>query len=205
MGRSPDSRAWLVAPLALLYRAWSATWRYRFQGRALLDEATAGGAVLALWHGEQLALAVVHRDVGGVPLVSQSRDGELLAGVLRRLGFPLVRGSSSRGGPAAFQAELDLLRDGRSPILTVDGPRGPRHCPRPGAVVLAQRTGRPLVYAVARARPVLRLGSWDRFEIPWPFARIDVRYGRMHVAPDEPVDEAVTRLREGLLALAQAP
>lgn len=202
MGQPSGIHVWLAAPLALLYRAWSATWRFSFEGRELMAEAVPQGAVLALWHGEQLALAVAHRGLGAIPMVSQSRDGELLAGVLSRLGFELVRGSSSRGGALALQQQLAALQAGRSPILAIDGPRGPRHHPRPGAVVLAQRAGRPVIYAVAIARPVIRLGSWDRFEIPWPFARIHVRYGRIDVSPAEPVEAAVARLQDGLAALA---
>jgi lysophospholipid acyltransferase (LPLAT)-like uncharacterized protein len=110
-------------------------------------------------------------------LISPSRDGELGAMVVRRLGGYVVRGSSTRTGALAmkelFQA---LMREGVSPVINPDGPRGPRFKAKPGAVMLAQMSGRPLLpmaYCASRAI----LFHWDRFVIPWPGARIVVAIG----------------------------
>lgn len=110
-------------------------------------------------------------------LISPSRDGELGAMVIRRLGGHVVRGSSTRTGALAmkelFQA---LMKQGVSPVINPDGPRGPRFCAKPGAVMLAQMSGRellPMAYCASRAT----LFHWDRFVLPWPGARIAVAIG----------------------------
>ncbi len=196
------ARAWL---LALAVRALAATWRVRLSGRELLDRALAEGPViLACWHGEQLALIAAHRGSGFDLMVSLSRDGDLLAKVLPHLGMSSVRGSSSRGGSEALEESLRRLGEGRTPAFAVDGPRGPALEPKAGAAVLAARSGRPLILLSARAGWVLRLRSWDRFEIPLPFSRVELRYGRLEPPPldREAVERARLAIREGLLALS---
>jgi lysophospholipid acyltransferase (LPLAT)-like uncharacterized protein len=110
-------------------------------------------------------------------LISPSRDGELGAMVIARLGGHVVRGSSTRTGALAmkelFQA---LMREGVSPVINPDGPRGPRFQAKPGAVMLAQMSGRellPMAYCASRAT----LFHWDRFVLPWPGARIAIALG----------------------------
>jgi lysophospholipid acyltransferase (LPLAT)-like uncharacterized protein len=137
-------------------------------------------------------------------MVSQSRDGELLARALARLGFGLVRGSSSRGGLSALRASLRALEGEQRPVaIAVDGPRGPRHQVAPGAVGLALGRGRPLVYARALSWPRLQLRTWDRFELPLPFARVELRYGRWTPPPDLGRDQACAELARRLEALAR--
>lgn len=180
MSAQPTERRWLSALLVILVRLVGATWRLRFENPALLDAATRDGPViLAGWHGEQLPLIYAHRGRGYLALVSHSRDGALLAGALDRLGYRVVRGSSSRGGAEALDALEAGLRQGLCPGLAVDGPRGPRHQPHPGALALSARVGRPIITTRCVSGPALRLRSWDRFEIPLPFARLEVRYGRI--------------------------
>lgn len=135
-----------------------------------------GPCVLAFWHGEQLPLILLHRRPGIVGVASMSRDGAILAGVLAALGFGVIRGSSSKGAMAVLWACRDAIRRGESPALAVDGPRGPAKRIQPGAEALARANRVPLVFVSARARG-LRLSSWDRFLIPWPFAKVQVRYG----------------------------
>lgn len=110
-------------------------------------------------------------------LISPSVDGEVPAMVAARLGARVIRGSSTHTGARALRDYYQLLvRDEVSPVITPDGPRGPRFRFKPGAIVLAQISGRPLVpmaYAASRAWFV----SWDRFVIPWPFARIAIAIG----------------------------
>lgn len=124
-------------------------------------------------------MMVLHRDMGMVAMASQSRDGEIVAGVLRRFGYGVVRGSSSRGGQAALMDCLLALREGRRPTLAVDGPRGPAGSVKPGAERLALAEGLPVVYGRVRARG-WRVRSWDRFLIPWPFATVEIEYGVWH-------------------------
>ena len=159
--------AWVMAGLVRVL-AW--TWR--------VDRApwpVAGPCVVALWHGDQLPLIALHRGMGMVPLASWSPDGERVAGVLSRLGYPSIRGSTSRGGAGALLAARRAVRAGGRPVFTVDGPRGPRHHVQPGAAAVARSTGVPLVWATVDAAG-WRAASWDHFLVPWPFARVRIRY-----------------------------
>lgn len=121
-------------------------------------------------------MIVLHRHMGMVAMASQSRDGEIVAGVLRRFGYGVVRGSSSRGGQEALMGCLLALREGGRPALAVDGPRGPAGSVKPGAERLAVSEGLPVVYGRVRARG-WRARSWDRFLVPWPFTRVEIEYG----------------------------
>lgn len=161
--------SWLVA---VTVRGLAATWRVERPAWPVQ-----GPCVVAFWHGETLAMVALH--AGVVPLcglTSRSADGERVAGVLRRLGFAVVRGSSSRGGAEALLACRGALRAGTWPCFAVDGPRGPAGTVAPGSEALARGEGVPVVYGRVRAAG-WRARSWDRFLVPWPFARVRVEYG----------------------------
>ncbi|MGB0639411.1 MAG: lysophospholipid acyltransferase family protein [Myxococcota bacterium] len=156
------------------------TWRVRFIDRHLFDDATKGGAsVFAFWHGEQLPMIPVHAGSKVAGMASRSQDGAFLAEVIGAFGYTVIRGSSSRGGLAAFRSALRALQADVSPALALDGPRGPRHQAHMGAVSLAAHSGRPIVFAVSHAWPAVHLRSWDRFQIPLPWARIRIAYGEI--------------------------
>ena len=109
-------------------------------------------------------------------LFRSSRDGAVIAEVLQRLGYAVIRGSSSRGGAEALLAAGRALREGGRPAFAVDGPRGPAGHVAPGAEAVAVRAGVPVVHGWVEGT-ALRLRTWDRFRIPLPFARVRVRYG----------------------------
>lgn len=155
-----------------LLRRLAATWRVE---RGELP--VAGPFVAAIWHGELLPLAALHADRGWATAASLSGDGERVARALEGLGYTVVRGSSSRGALLVLRGGLAQLAAGRVFVLTVDGPRGPAGVPQPGVKELAARAGVPVVWARVEARG-WRARSWDRFLVPWPFARVRVRYGR---------------------------
>jgi len=128
-------------------------------------------------------------------LISPSVDGELGAMMVRRLGGYVIRGSSSHTGALAlkdyFQA---LIREKVSPIITPDGPRGPAFVFKPGAILLAQMSGRPMLpiaYAASRARLV----AWDRFVMPMPFSRIAIGIGPPCEVPKNTDAQGVERLQ----------
>ncbi len=154
------------------------TWRVQVLGREALLARTAGDArvVLTLWHGQMLPILWVHRQPTGV-LISEHRDGEIIARIVSRFGFFGVRGSTSRGGARALLECVQVLRQGADVAITPDGPRGPRHSFAAGALVVAFRAGASVVPIVAHVDRAWRLRSWDAFEIPKPFARVIVRYG----------------------------
>ena len=135
----------------------------------------AGPTVFAFWHRSLLLAAYRFRGLGIAILISRSFDGELIARTVERLGFVAVRGSSSRGGSVGLRGMERALREGRICAFTADGPKGPALCAKPGAVQLAELGGAAWVGAFElTAERCWRLGSWDGFVIPRPFARVRV-------------------------------
>jgi lysophospholipid acyltransferase (LPLAT)-like uncharacterized protein len=177
--------------------ALGATWRVRVYGRqALLDRAPdAARVVLTLWHGQMLPILWAHRQPTGV-MISEHKDGEIIARIVGTFGFFGVRGSSSRGGTRALLEAVQVLKRGADMAITPDGPRGPRHSFAPGALVLAHRAGVPVVSLVAHVDRKWPLRSWDGFEIPKPFARITIEYGEPVMVDDADVRAAAARTAE---------
>lgn len=130
--------------------------------------------VYRLWHEHLTLMAVIARKKSVTVLVSKSVDGALAARVAARLGYHVVRGSSSRGAVAALRELMRRLRSGHSVVLATDGPRGPRRLERAGANALARLASARLVQVEVAASPALRLPTWDRHLIPLPFARVEV-------------------------------
>ncbi len=181
---------------------WARTWRLRLQVRALDEAMAEGPVVVALLHGELLPAGVLARGRSMLPMVSQSKDGEIIAGALSAFGFPLVRGGSSKGGAEALQRAEEGMSDGLSPVLAVDGPRGPAGVPKPGAVRLAVAKRRPIVVVRVHPSRAWRARSWDRFMVPWPFATLQVWAIRLDPPPEGPWDEGLAALTE---ALSESP
>ncbi len=160
-------------------RALAATWRTTVHGRTPAHERQArgeGAIILSLWHGQMLPILCAHRGEPATVLVSEHRDGEIIARILAAFGFSAARGSSSRGGSRALLELAQLVRAGHDIAITPDGPRGPRRTMAPGVLLIAQRTGSAIIPLVAHCERVWQLKSWDAFEIPKPFARVTVLY-----------------------------
>lgn len=162
-----------------LMRVLAATWRIRFVNPRAVESLRASGQpfLYVLWHGQLLPLLWTHRSRSIAVMVSEHRDGELIARVAHRLGFRTVRGSTTRGATRALLGACQELEAGRDVAVTVDGPRGPAGSVAPGALVISQRVAAPMVPTAAWASRAWRLKSWDRFMIPKPFARVVVAYG----------------------------
>ncbi|MBI2796365.1 MAG: lysophospholipid acyltransferase family protein [Gemmatimonadetes bacterium] len=158
----------------VLIRLLARTWRVRRVGWTGLDRRRGPRppVVLVIWHGEMLATLWFARGQGIAALVSEHKDGEIIAQVATGMGWRMVRGSSSRGAARALLGLVRVLRDGGDVIVTPDGPRGPAHSFAPGALAAAQRGGAPVVVLRVHASRAWRLGSWDGFMIPKPFARV---------------------------------
>jgi lysophospholipid acyltransferase (LPLAT)-like uncharacterized protein len=182
----------LAVPLAIgLIRLW---WRIarvvRVEGAAHLQEALARAPSLVpcYWHQHQLYCSkfLLEQRTRGLTvgwLISPSVDGELGAMIVRRIGGTVIRGSSTHTGARALRDYYQALaKDNVSPVITPDGPRGPAFKFKPGALLLAQMSGRPILpmsYAASRAWLI----KWDRFVIPWPFARIVIAIGPPYYVP----------------------
>jgi hypothetical protein len=172
---------WIVAwlgPLAI--RAWFATIRLRWCGGAYLhpDPSTRRNCVYVFWHQRLLCFTYTHLNRGVRILVSRSRDGEVIARLASRLGFVPIRGSSRRGPTEAVRGLLAETRSGYDFGITPDGPLGPRHVFKVGAVYLASQSGLPVVPATVSYGRCWRFKSWDEFLLPWPFT-----WGVIHVGP----------------------
>ncbi len=165
----------------LLFRALSRTLRMNVKGLEYyrLDLAIPEPTLFAFWH-DQLLLVLpfsTRRPRRYAALISRHPDGDPIAKIVTKLGLDVVRGSSSRGGLKAVGDLAGYLRDGGSIIFTPDGPKGPRHRAGEGAIILAQRAQVRIVPVGAAVRPRLRAGSWDRLQVPVPFARVSVVEG----------------------------
>ena len=184
----------LGAMLIPLVRLWGRTLRItRFNLDVFKDPSLrAKRPVIILWHDEIFPLIPSHSDERMACVVSQSRDGELLATVLEGFGFRTVRGSSSRGGMRALvAAKRFMVEHDLGVIFTVDGPRGPRHKVKPGAVFLANMAGSPIVpVRVVMERAKIFHKAWDRFQLPWLFSRCVITYGDPVYLPDCTKDPA---------------
>ncbi len=111
-------------------------------------------------------------------LISASVDGTAPAMLVQRIGGHVIRGSSTHTGARALRDYYEtIVKQQVSPAITPDGPRGPVHEFKPGAVVLAQLTGRPILPISIAASRTWRFRTWDEFELPLPFCRVVIAYG----------------------------
>jgi len=165
-----------------------------------------GPIIFCVWHN-RLALSMVAYSRfaknfwpsnGLAAMISASKDGGLLAEVLNKFGVQAVRGSSSRRGRQALLESTTWLEKGFHIAITPDGPRGPRYKFQDGALALAQVTGAPLVPVAIRIQGKISLRSWDRFQLPLPFAKCHLRFGPPVFVPRELTEVEREELREQL-------
>jgi len=160
-------------------RLLRATVRLRHHGDERMREREREGRrfILAFWHRHLLFMPYSYRGSRISVLVSQSKDGELIARTVARLGIDSSRGSSSRGGIAGMRSLLRKAAEGWDIAFTPDGPRGPLREVQPGVILAAAATGLPILpVAIAASRAKL-LRSWDRFMVPLPFSKVHFAYG----------------------------
>lgn len=178
----------VVPPLAARFiRALGATLRVRVLGEEHATEARRRGApcLYVFWHGAQFYPAWFFRGRDITILSSQSVDGEMQARILGRLGFPIVRGSSSRGAVGGLKAIADALLSGRDVALAVDGPRGPCREAKEGLALLARKTGAAVVPLAAEfENPRVFARSWDRYALPRAGSRGIFLIGKPYLAAD---------------------
>lgn len=195
----------IAVPIALaLVRIWWWTCRViAVRGTQHLDAALAKAPSLipCYWHQHLLFCARYLLEAGPKGLrigflVSPSMDGEFAAMLAERFGARAIRGSSTHTGARALRDYYEaLVKDSISPVITPDGPRGPRFVFKPGAVLLAQMSGRPLLpmaYAASRASLV----QWDRFVLPWPFSRVAIAIGEPYYVPRTLSAEALAGVQQ---------
>ena len=184
-----------IAAGAVVVRLLAHTWRLRtIHGERVRDMRRDHKPIIfMLWHGHLLVGLWQHRSEGVQILISEHRDGEIIARIGQSLGYGAVRGSTSRGGARSLLELARRLSSGADVAITPDGPRGPARTVAPGALVAAQRSGAGMIAVGVHASRAWRLRSWDRFLIPKPFARVTVAYrGPLYVS-DGGAREAAAR------------
>ncbi|HWI58243.1 MAG TPA: lysophospholipid acyltransferase family protein [Bacillota bacterium] len=156
--------------------------------------------IFCLWHNRLAIAMVVHRKYPRklAALVSASKDGALLAAVLRTFGVEQVRGSSSRRGPQALLELTSRAAAGYDLAVTPDGPKGPRYIVQKGVIALAQVTGSPIVPVTCNTPWKLCLKSWDGFQIPLPFSKCELLLHAPMVVPRQASDQDREELRVDL-------
>jgi lysophospholipid acyltransferase (LPLAT)-like uncharacterized protein len=195
-----------------IIRLWWRTARVvRVVGLEHLEAALkrAPSLVPCYWHHHQLYIGklLLEQRARGLTvgwLISPSVDGELGAMLVRRIGGAVIRGSSTHTGARALRDYYQaLVKDSVSPVITPDGPRGPRFKFKPGALLLSQMSGRPVLpmaYAASRAWLI----KWDKFVIPMPFARIAIAIGEPCYVPRVTDAAALERLQLQMEATLKA-
>jgi lysophospholipid acyltransferase (LPLAT)-like uncharacterized protein len=132
--------------------------------------------VLAFWHETMILPWYLHGATDFAALTSKSKDGDLLAKILKKWKYQVVRGSSSTGGDVALGIMVDYARNKYSIAITPDGPRGPKQKFKAGAVITAKKSGIPVVLAGVGFKKKKTLNNWDRFEIPHFFTKAKIIY-----------------------------
>lgn len=146
--------------------------------------------IFALWH-EHLWLPVYYlRKRDCVTLASESRDGEYITGVLERLDWEVIRGSTSRGGTRSLLRLIKRLRQGQEVAITVDGPTGPRREVKPGIYYLAKKTESVIIPLGVAFKTKKVFASWDRFKLPAPFTKAVLTFGDEIMVAEESSEDA---------------
>jgi lysophospholipid acyltransferase (LPLAT)-like uncharacterized protein len=130
--------------------------------------------ILGFWHGTMLLPWYINRNKNFAGLTSKSKDGDLLAKILKKWNYKVLRGSSSEGGDIALGMMVDFARSGNSVAITPDGPKGPPHKLKAGAVVSAKKSELPLILVGVGFKKKRLLKSWDSFQVPKFFSKVNV-------------------------------
>lgn len=199
---------WIARVGSWIVRGLGWTWRIRVSHDDAIQRMRADGKpfIFCLWHGQLLPLLYHHRWEGVAILISEHSDGEIIARIAMSLGYETVRGSTSRGAARALLGLARVITEGTDLAITPDGPRGPAKAFAPGALIIAQRTGAPIIAVAAAASSGWRLKTWDRFLIPRPFAKVYVSYSDTVYVVAADAREAVepTHVERGRAAMALA-
>jgi lysophospholipid acyltransferase (LPLAT)-like uncharacterized protein len=183
-----------------------ASLRWRTEGLEHLDAIAASGRhpIMAFWHGRILPATYFFRDRGIVVITSENFDGEWIAGIIERFGYGTARGSTSHGGRRALLQLTREMGEGRPAGFTIDGPRGPARVAQPGAVWLAKATGNPVLPFHIEVDRHWTLNSWDRTQIPKPFALVALVVGEPFDVPADATDAGIEAARRTLEQRLQA-
>ncbi|EKV32499.1 hypothetical protein C882_2578 [Caenispirillum salinarum AK4] len=189
---------WLAAQyIRLVHR----TGRWEVVGQAIPDAIWNDGRpfILSFWHGRLLMMPRAWPESQPIHmLISQHRDGLLIARTVGHFGIRTAAGSSTRGGSGALRIMLKALKNGENVGITPDGPRGPRQRATDGVIHIARMSGAPVVPLAYAARSRRLLGTWDRFMVPLPFSSGVFVWGQPMTVPREAGEAEIEEFRTAL-------
>lgn len=203
----PHGLSWgrqcLAAVVYGLIRLTGLTLRRRLEIHPAFQEAARGPVIFCVWHNRlplclivyRLLLPIRNRPHRMAAMVSASRDGAVVARILELFGVQPVRGSTSRRGPQALLELTTWAERDYDLALTPDGPRGPRYEVQPGPILLARLTGLPVIPVSYRLGWKIRLNTWDRFQVPLPGSRFEIKVGAPLWVPRDGSEPAMESLR----------
>ena len=203
---------WLIAFGHRLLQVWARTLRFTIDDRAgLIGTPPNERYIGALWHNRLLLFPFVLKRYlparRGAALISASRDGAILADLIERFDFEVVRGSSSRQGASAIRQLSEVIASGRDVVITPDGPRGPAYQLGQGIIYLAQQSGAEVVPVNMEYSSSWRVKSWDRFILPKPFSKVRVILAPPHrvaaTSTEEEFERERVRLQEVMMQLVE--
>jgi lysophospholipid acyltransferase (LPLAT)-like uncharacterized protein len=151
--------------------------------------------IYCFWHNRIFLGTYYFRHRGIVVVTSQSFDGEYIARFIQRFGYGAVRGSSTRGGVGALVEAIKAMKRGLPAGFTVDGPKGPRYEAKSGPVVLAKKTGNPMMPFTVDVEKYWTVRSWDKLQIPKPFTRAKIVIAEPIYVPADASDTIIEEKR----------
>jgi lysophospholipid acyltransferase (LPLAT)-like uncharacterized protein len=184
----------------LLIKLIGRTVRFEIEGWENWEAASSDGKIpiYTFWHNRVFLSTYFWRQRRIVVMTSRSFDGEYIARFIQRFGYGAARGSSTRGATGAVVEMVRLMRAGCPTAFTIDGPKGPRYVTKMGGVLLAKKTGNPILpFTINAERFWEARKSWDGFQIPKPFtrARVDIA-APIFVLPDVSDEELLAKRDE---------
>ena len=190
-----------------LYKIYSSTYRYHlhfedesdrkvfFDDISIRGKNPGGNLVYACFHQDDLSCLPYFADKDICILISNSKDGQILASAVEYLGYQTVRGSSHRGGVAGLLAGMRKVMDGHKMTIAVDGPRGPIYKVKEGITALSQKSKRPIVPVRAHVKHGKNFHkSWNKAILPYPFTKIDIKIGKINFYSTQELEEKMISL-----------
>jgi lysophospholipid acyltransferase (LPLAT)-like uncharacterized protein len=195
-----------IAGFSLFWLIKVIGWTLRYEVKGWENHSESEPLIYCCWHNRIPIATHFWRDRGIVVMSSRSFDSEYIARFIQRFGYGAARGSSTRGARTALVQMIRAVKSGKSAAFTVDGPRGPIYESKPGALLLAAKAGAAILPLGISMNRYWELPSWDRIQIPKPFARVFVAIGetfRVEESSDEEIDAKRMRLDEALTKLSE--
>lgn len=155
--------------------------------------------IAVFWHSKMLLGWWLLKNRKPYAIVSKSKDGEILNGVLTNWNYKVARGSSSKGGKEALEEIIDNAGSENVIVVTPDGPRGPVNEIKNGVLIISNKTGLPIIpVRIIYSKKIILKKSWDKFEIPLPFSDCLVIFGNSYNYPAYLDDTELQKLKSKL-------